>query len=199
MKIIFAFIFMLLTFSGIMTAQESQVKIREVGVRFNNLDNFGIIYKKGSEKSLFRLTLLSLNSMSNNSKKESEKYSRNRSIGLGMNLGFENRKPVTEKLDFYSGLDFISSFSYNSMELIQTLTENTTWNISSGVGFIIGLRYNINNDLAISAEVVPSVLFSVGEIISSVNYVASDEIHSGFEIGFGNRGAGLTLSYRFIK
>jgi hypothetical protein len=197
MKKFLPFMILFSCLSGSLTAQDNQTKIREVGVLFNNTDNFGITFKKGSEKSLFRLSLLSMNTLSDNTKKASESYDKQRSIGFGINLGFENRKPITEKLYYYSGLDFKSSYSFNSEKLVQTISEHKTWNFTSGIGLIIGLSYKLNSDINISAEVVPSVLYSYGEIISSVNYVTSDEVHSGVNIGFGNQGAGITLSYRF--
>lgn len=46
-------------------SQDVQKKVREVGVSFSSLNNYGIRYRSGNEATLFRLTFLSVNGAPN--------------------------------------------------------------------------------------------------------------------------------------
>ncbi|MES2139787.1 MAG: hypothetical protein V4511_08755 [Bacteroidota bacterium] len=177
-------------------AQDAAPKVREVGLNFTNLNNFGIRYKCGTDKTLLRLTLLSINATSNDNEFGSGLNSQS-NIGFGFNIGFEKRKVINEKLDFYYGLDLLTSYNYNRSD--QGITSRETWGASPGLGLVLGLRYKISNEFNISAEVVPSVKYSTGETITTSSGVKVSSTTTGYSFGLANNSASLTLAYRFGK
>lgn len=177
-------------------AQDAAPKVREVGLNFSNLNNFGIRYKCGTDKTLLRLTLLSINGSSDDTGTGSGVNNQSH-LGFGFNIGFEKRKVVNEKFDFYYGLDLLTSYNYSTSD--QNNTSRETWGASPGLGLVLGLRYKISNDFNISAEVVPSVKYSTGETITTNSGVKVSSTTSGYSFGLANNSASLTLAYRFGK
>lgn len=177
-------------------AQDAAPKVREVGLNFSNLNNFGIRYKCGTDKTLLRLTLLSINGSSNVSELGPD-LSNQSNLGFGFNIGFEKRKVINEKFDFYYGLDLLTSYNYNKLEQYDTNRE--TWSASPGLGLVLGLRYKISNEFNISAEVVPSFRYSTSNTSSTFNGTTQEWTNSGYSYGINNSSASLTLAYRFGK
>jgi hypothetical protein len=108
-------------------AQESPVKIREIGFVFSNFNSFGLRYKRGSEKTLFRITSLVLNGTNtsneyNNYFLDGNNYkvpsSPTNTIGASLNFGFEKRKPINDKFYFYFGIDWLNSFTYSDKNTV---------------------------------------------------------------------------------
>lgn len=177
-------------------AQDAAPKVREVGLNFSNLNNFGIRYKCGTDKTLLRLTLLSINGSSNVSELGPDLNNQS-NLGFGFNIGFEKRKVINEKFDFYYGLDLLTSYNYSTFEQYDTNRE--TWSASPGLGLVLGLRYKISNEFNISAEVVPSFRYSTSNTSSTFNGVTQEWTNSGYSYGINNSSASLTLAYRFGK
>ena len=46
---------------GLFAQQEKPLHYYQVGINFSSLNSFGLDFKTGSEKTLFRMSLLSLN------------------------------------------------------------------------------------------------------------------------------------------
>ena len=184
-------------------AQESQTKVNELGITFNSFNSFGLRYKTGNEKTLLRLTLLSLNG-SNSQAKPDTLGSSNTRFGAGLNIGFEKRKSITDKLVFYYGLDLLSSYNKN-VNRFNAPNETTTITSSSvGLGVVLGLNYNINQHFLIAAEIVPNVSYNYlkNETLIPLNKplpINSTYTNSGLSYGLNNLGANVTLTYRFGK
>jgi hypothetical protein len=180
-------------------AQEAPARIHEIGLTLSNLDNFGVRYKIGNEKTLLRMTFLTINGTHLNTSQDSEDYYENGSLGFGFNIGFEKRNPIAEKMFFYYGLDAITSYSHQKSELVQTGGKTTSSTIAPGVGFVLGLNYSISSRFNISAELVPSLIYSYTKSTTISNGVETEMINKSFSYGIGNSGASLTLSFRFGK
>ena len=73
-------------------AQETN-KQREIGLVFNNPDNFGLTFKTGSDKSLWRFNTLSISGNSSNLLTDSSDIKQN-NMGIGITFGKEFRKNV---------------------------------------------------------------------------------------------------------
>ncbi len=179
-------------------AQDIPQKVHEAGINFSSLNNFGIRYKCGTDNTLLRLTLLSING--NNTATKLDSVTNNQSsMGFGFNIGFEKRKMINEKFDFYYGLDLLSTYTYNKTVNNQFKTSSENSSFSPGLGFVLGLRYKINSAFNITAEVIPSVKYSSGKITNTNNSVNSTQTTSGYSFGLLNSNASLTLAYRFGK
>lgn len=178
-------------------AQVKPTHTNELGINFSNLNNFGIRYKHGNTTFL-RLTLLSLNGFNIHSSPDSLGINKS-STGIRLNIGFEKRKSINDHLDFYSGLDLITSFN---SELTDDPTDKMKFKKSSnsiGLGFVIGFSYKISNDIFISAEVVPSLVYSHDKTTNTVYGIETNLVNNGYTYGLSNSGANLTLVYRFVK
>lgn len=179
-------------------SQEVQSKVREIGVSFSSLNNFGIRYRSGNENTLFRLTFLSINGASNS---YTQNYVSNyiNSFGFGLNLGVESRKFITDKMDSYWGVDLLSSYDTQTNKYDPSFNKSENQNLSIGMGLIIGLNYRINSNLSLSAEVIPSVRYLYNRSTNTTAEEEATQTNKSFQYGFSNNGANLTLSYRFGK
>jgi hypothetical protein len=64
---------------------------------------------------------------------------------------------------------------------------------------VLGLGYKFNNDISISAEVVPSFLYSYTKNTTTSAGEESVSTSSGFDYGLSSTGTNLTLSFRLGK
>lgn len=110
----------LLIISTAAFAQRDTIKVREVGLVFSSLSNFGLCYKFGNEHTLFRVTALSLtgtntstsySQFSEGDTNDAVPSSTTKSFGVGLNFGFEKRRKINERSYFYYGLVLINSYS----------------------------------------------------------------------------------------
>lgn len=182
-----------------LTAQESNPKIHELGLNLAGLNSFGIRYRTGTENTLLRLTLSSINGSTQKNKSGSDLTSTSKSAGIGFNIGFEKRKKLSNNLSFYYGADLLTSFSGGSNKSETSGDEYKQRIISSGAGLVLGLGYKFNNDISISAEVVPSLLYSYTKYTTTSAGEESVSTSSGFDYGLSSEGAHLTLSFRLGK
>ncbi|HEY4798687.1 MAG TPA: hypothetical protein VII99_06365 [Bacteroidia bacterium] len=171
-------------------AQDVSSKTSEVGLVFTNLNSFGFRYKCGNDKTLFRLTVLSLSGSNTNGYYSN--YSNlgtnaeiptnpSSSLGAGLNAGIERRNRINETLYFLYGLDLINSWSesksntttpsplsisyvQNNVEIVQTAIVNNTLNSKA---------WTINTGLGIVVGVACKInnAFNLSaELIPSVSY-----------------------------
>lgn len=178
-------------------AQEVNSKTREIGLNFAGTE-FGVRFKAGNDKTLLRLTLLSLYGSSNwNESQSSESNSYQQ--GVGFNIGFEKRKPIAENISFYLGSDLLTSFdSYqNKNGSSGDKYKNST--LSAGLGFVFGLNFKITDRMNISTEVVPAVIYSQTHNESETQFGDTESTSNGLNYGLSTKGINVTLSFSLIK
>lgn len=180
-------------------------KQKEVGIAFRSLDNFGLTFKTGTEKSIWRFNGLALNG--NNISQEQDSLKKiGKHNGFSIGIGKEFRKEVAENLEFRYGADFTFSNYYSyvkvddlSIENFDQLDKSVTY--EPRINLVLGLNYAINNKLVVGVEVLPGVSYTTGT--TTRNYIYqntehnSDEDISGFHYGFSTNSALLTLACRF--
>ena len=183
-------------------AQE-KTKQKEIGLVFSNLDNFGLTYKTGTNKSLWRYNLLLISGGKTEEIADSltQKHS---NMGFGIAFGKEYRKKIAEKLELKYGADLSFSYSqsenkttYKSINGRDRLNKRTTY--QPGINFVLGVNYVINENLVIGADVVPHLRYIFGTSTDH-NYYVNDEVESdisGFYFGLSNSSVVLSLVYRF--
>ena len=180
-------------------AQE-KTKQKEVGLVFNNLDQFGVSYKSGTNKSLWRYSLL-LMSGSNVSSTSDYEEQDNKRFGAGLKFGKEYRKEISEKLEFRYGADV--SFSYSKSETesendVRPRFYNSSTSYRPGFNFVFGMNYLLNEHFAIGAEVLPYFEYNIEKRSHEIN--GEDIVESngtGIYYGLNSSYALLSLSYRF--
>jgi hypothetical protein len=178
-------------------AQETD-RQNEIGLVFNNFDNFGLTYKIGKTNSLWRFNTLFLNG-SKIDEKTAVYTNKRSSMGAGLKIGKEFRKSLAPDFEFRYGADL--SFTYSQMKTddIDSHIERTTY--KPGVNLVFGLNYVINDKIVVGAEFLP--LFSYVTGTSSTSQGSGnngDEVNtdiSGFEYGLSNSSALVSLAYRF--
>jgi len=121
MKKFIACSFAILIF-GNLFSQENPTKTKEIGLVFSSLNSFGLRYKCGNEKTLFRITALVLNgtnttndysNYSYNNVSDAVPSSSSKTLGGGLNIGIEKRKQINDKFYFFYGADLINSYNEN--------------------------------------------------------------------------------------
>ena len=105
-------ILLCLSMSYYLIAQET-VKQREIGLVFSNLDNFGLTFKIGTDKSLWRFNTLFItgNNMDNTSDSLVNKQN---NMGFGVKIGKEYRKKIVANLELRFGADISFTYSHQN-------------------------------------------------------------------------------------
>ena len=195
-------IFVALTMSVFVTAQE-KVKQREVGLVLSSLNNFGLTFKTGSSKSLWRFHSLLVSG--GNWDETSDSLDRKESMmGINVQFGNEYRKVLVENLEFRVGADLSFRFSkfktdYNDKTITNYDRVSERKIYEPGINLVLGLNYVVKNKLVIGAEFLPSVTYRTGKSKEKFyynNYESEGDI-SGFSYGLNNNFVFVSLSYRF--
>lgn len=191
-----------LIFPFLLISQE-KTKQKEVGLLFSNLDQFGITFKTGTNKSLWRFNTLYL-SGNNNSEIADSSENKINNIGFNVRVGNEFRTSISNKLEFRYGADL--SFGFNQSERDvddKTVDDRDFYSkriiYEPGINLVIGLNYIINDNLVFGAELLPSISYGIGEEKEEMYYNDYSTVSdiSGFRYGFSNTSARLSLVYRF--
>lgn len=201
----FALIALLLSLN--LTAQEDEDKKQtELGFTTNSLtdlDNFNIELKRGRDNRYMRYSLLLLNgytSMYDPNANESQSIT---NAGIGLGIGLERRKELRPRLQFLHGPSFTISGSYNKESNDIPTQDRTVESImgSAYLGWRLGMLYSFSEHFYCSAEIIPSLrysLFYTHEIINDLGSVTDRTTVRqvpGFSIS--NGGLRLGLFYRF--
>lgn len=181
-------------------AQESKSQ-KEVGILFSDIYSFGLSYKSGTSKALWRFQSLYLGA--SNSKHmpihfgEQENY-----FGFQFSFGREWRKLITPKLELRYGADLLFSIDQATYEILNTSSPSGIIikkdnNYAPGVDLVFGFNYIINKNLSVGAEVNPFVSFMTGK--STFNNGTTEVItdKTGVNYGMSNQSVLLNLAYRF--
>jgi hypothetical protein len=188
-----------------MMAQENP-KQREIGLVFSNLNNFGLTFKTGTEKSLWRFSTLYLSGNMSTQKDDISKTT-NTSNGFGISAGKEFRVPIVEHLEFRYGFDVFFSFSQSKEENTdaslpsQDRTQTST-TYQPGVNMVLGFYYAVQNKLVIGAEFLPFISYTTGTSIVKSTYLEGSEektTNSGFTYGLNTTSVQVSIAYRFGK
>ena len=184
-------ILLCLSLSYFLNAQETE-KQKEIGIVINNLDNFGITYKIGTEKSLWRFNTLFLSG--NNRDHDTESYNR---LGFGIGLGKEYRKGITDKLELRFGADLSFIYTQLKYDYDDRIEEYTEYN--PGIYLVFGFNFLLKDNFIIGAEILPDISYSTG-VINEKYLDDGTEVKtnfSGFNYGLSNNSALLSFAYRF--
>lgn len=172
-------------------AQE-KTRVREAGISFKNLDEFGLLYRIGNNKSVWRFAIRGnrttpsrseRHSTSDNGNNISKHVDTGERYGFGIWLGKEFRKKITDNIGFRYGLGAGISKTYyegkSKMEDLylkpQKLTvseRNSKMNSNDiRVNLILGFNYLLN-DIVIGVEINPSMKYSY-KMVNTNSYMSS--------------------------
>ena len=207
-KLLLTFVISLVVITNAIAQEQKPVKIHELGLTFANLNNFGIRYKTGNEKTLLRITALAMNLGSTNNQGKgpdsaSYKYF---GYGAGFRIGFEKPINIVKNFNLFYGLDLTGGFNYqrslNEKQYYDNYSD-TSWTVSCGIAFVFGGTYCLGDHFRFSAEISPYIEYQFGERKRRSGYQNVyqnlDMKTSDFNFGFTNSGASITVAYRFSK
>ena len=177
----------------------AQEKRKEVSVNFSSLNEFGLSYKSGTAKSLWRYHLLNINAGTYESE-NSGSINKNTTYGLGATIGKEFRNSITDNLEFRYGADVGLGFKYSNniseSENITNFKTQTTSYVPSFNG-VIGLNYIFAKNLALGVELLPGISYTTETSKSTSNAIESEEKDASFNFNLSNNSARISLAYRF--
>ncbi len=198
---------LVLSLGATLSAQEDSGKTREIGLMFNNLNNFGFTYRIGTEQSLWRFQGLLFSGSSNTASTSStvnqeivnrETVSNNFSARL--QAGKEFRKPITKQLQARYGIDIQTTGSILKAEekLDGTLTSLIkTQTLGVGSNLVFGLNLLLGTDWKIGAEWLPGVTYSMEKRYTTTSSNTTDTNLKGLVYGASIANSHLSIIYTF--
>lgn len=175
---------------------QDQVKQKEAGITFSNLDNFGLTYRAGTSSALWRFSAFSLSAGSSDSD-NSQSTVTTKNLGLSLSIGREYRKQIEEKFQFRYGIDLYSGFYTYESKNEDLETTNTYDDLSFGINGIIGLNYMLSEKVLIGAEILPGIGYSTRDQVSNQAGTETKTEYNSWSLGFNNQSARLSLVYRW--
>lgn len=179
-------------------AQEKP-RIKEIGIVFGNLDNFGLSFKIGKEKALWRINTMLIDG-GNMEETMDTIVTKTSSIGLMFGVGREYRKSIAKNLEIKYGADL--SFRYQNNKLDFSDNENTRLTTRTfyepRFNLVFGFNYVIKEHLIIGAEILPYFSYTIGSMKDELNN--DDRIEtdiSGIDYGLSNTSIIVSVGYRF--
>lgn len=184
------------------SAQE-KLKQQELGLVFQSLDNFGVMYKFGHQKSMWRLKSIYGTTTNYKEKGEYEENS-HKYNQFGIGFGKQYNASIDEHLDFIYGMDITGKYSSrldeefdSESELRRTLEDKR---YSVGLNFVLGFNYVLNQRFVFGVELLPGLDYSTSTTSTKYEKYENDDTEideSGLNIGLSSSSALLSIAYRF--
>ncbi|MCP4522537.1 MAG: outer membrane beta-barrel protein [Cytophagales bacterium] len=188
------------------TATSEMSRQQELGLTTSNFDSFGLTYRIGTQKSLWRFnTLLFSSNNSDYEYKDDNRETTANSFNTTLSIGKEYRKQINDKFDLRFGADLSFGYLYrksnindtdNSSEIIDKETLYTP-----GINFVLGANYSINKNIIVGAEILPGIYYTTGKeetIYSDEETESSNTVNiSRLNYRLSNSSLRLSLAYRF--
>lgn len=196
---------LLIIISTIVLSVNAQEKIKqqELGLVFQNLDNFGVMYKFGHQKSMWRLKAIYGSATSYTQKSENDEHSR-KTHQFGIGFGKQYPVSIDDKLDFIYGMDVTGSYGKNSTEQFNSESElmisREDKRYTAGLNLVLGFNYVLKDKLVFGVELLPGVIYSSNTTTDKNENNPSQDSEwedSGFNIGISSSSALLSVAYRF--
>lgn len=173
---------------------------KEAGIAFSNLNSFGVFYRVGSPKSLWRFSVLNVTQNSQTQSSSTQEITTSGS-SFSIRIGNEFRKPMTDQLNFRIGGDLMFNYSTTTSDRNDKTTANfdtysKTTSSGPGLNLVLGLNYKIKSIL-IGAEILPYFRYSKGKSTDRNNGTETTSDVSGTSYGFTSGSALLSVAYQF--
>lgn len=184
---------------AIFVVAQEKPKIKEVGIVFSNLDNFGLSFKIGKEKALWRINTLLIDG-GNLEETMDSVVSKTSSIGFMFGVGREYRKTIAKNLELRYGADLSFRFLKNKLDFNDN--ENTRLSTRTyyepRFNLVFGFNYVIKEQLIIGAEILPYFSYTFGSFVDEFSDNDNRETDiSRIDYGLSNTSIMLSVGYRF--
>lgn len=177
-------------------------KINEIGLTFTDTYDFGLTYKFGIEKSLWRFNFLDI--IGSGTELSYENYTNDYDLnGLSMSIGKEFRKNIVNNMEFCYGADLSFTYLYQKNVATNNLLRVSSdyvvdYNIyQPGMNLILGLNYILKQKIVIGASFLPTINYSIGKNTNTLDGEESVRNIYGFNYRLSNSTVQFTVAYRF--
>jgi len=180
--------------------ETQNTKNREVALTVHSLSQYGISYKFGNEKALWRIDALQLNNRNQIFENEGI-YSKITSMSYGLTFGREFRKPVLDKFEFRYGAGFFAYHSFSSSindnpSIVDEERKTKNFILRPGVKGILGFHYKLTDNINIGAESAIDASYEIRKKTITVGRSIDETITKGFNWGIDNI-ATLVITCKF--
>ncbi len=188
-----------------LVAQDEPQKRQEIGLSFNNFNNFGAAYRIGNDLALWRVSInLSTNSQVEEIPNDTIKNNTD-DFFLDISLGWEKRIALADRLYFRLGGDLFYQNGQTSFERVQFVPfrQNSTTEISSngyGVRLVFGAMYQINSAIHFGFEVLPAYSWINSERKNSLTSNTTNPVENSIKTsnsGFNLNTSSVRLNFGF--
>jgi len=189
--------------SNILAQETPASRYHEFGIIFSDLNNFGLRYKYGSEKTMLRVSLLALNL---GSSKETFDPSgspehKQTGYGAGFQIGFDSRVALFKNFSLLLGGEAGVRYNYNHVTVNSNgnpTDDFTSTSLSPGLSFIFGANYIVKDHLVLGAEINPTLSYVYNQTKFKEPNESTDKTN-GIVFNLVTSGAGLYIAFRFGK
>jgi hypothetical protein len=177
----------------------------EIGLVFSSLNNYGLTFKIGTQKGLWRFTTLNLSG--NNQKAVADSLTtKNMTTAFGLKIGREWRTTIIGNLEFRYGADLAFTYSHSKNEtddgfVDQYSSDQESTTYTPGINLVLGFNYVFLNKFVVGFEAMPYFNYIIGTSTQQ-NYYSNNKEDvkskiSGFTYGLSNTSLLVSLVYRF--
>ena len=192
---------LLIAFNSYSQDSTTSQKQKEIAIGFKSLNSFGLSYKFGKTKSLWRINTIIFSGTNSDENADSLDYHIT-SFGFIARFGKEYRKSLTDKLEIRYGADLSFNLAQDkydrddkSINNNDRKRERNTY--TSGFNWVLGFNYLISENLLIGAEILPEITYTTGTERAIADGIETKTDIYETRYGLNNNSALLTLAYRF--
>ena len=193
--------------AGFSQNDSAKTKQKEIGLLFNNFNNYGATFKMGTNNMMWRFnSLLGSNGLDETNSESQNRQSKTSNIGF--RVGFELRKKIKPNFELRYGVD--ASYDYSSSSRVYEVTnEDITQTTSSdskyhspGVNLVLGANYIFKDNIVLGAEFLPSYKINMGSSTTKTEMTDQETTErttdlTGYDFGLNSSSVILSIAYRF--
>ncbi len=183
MKLNFIHAFSLLMIVFIFSPKvKGQLPLYEIGIRTTDFNRVDAIYKKSKKQNVFMRYRFVLARFNYSASKERANIF---NTSLGIAIGKERRKELTDRLDFFHG------WEPNMILNLSKTNDNFNLSIQPALGYVLGIQFEIADHFFLAMEMIPSIIGQISRSDSSRSAM--------IRAGFNSNGVAMSLAYQFEK
>jgi len=188
--------------SGLSAQETKAPRIHQAGIQFSSLNSFGVHYKTGNEKTLFRVSLVSLNTLISKTwgKPQDSIEIKTNYYGAGFSVGFEKQVRLVSDFAFRWGFDAGCNYMYQkNINSESAGMESSNWSVNPGIYLILGVSYTLKDHFVFGAEIAPGISYTFAKQKIFINDNTIEFTGNSFNFGLNSNSASLSVAYRFGK
>ena len=177
-------------------------KQAEVGLSFSNLNAYGLTYRFGNDRSLWRVNS-SLIDLQAYEEKNTHNTAEVKKIDVLASFGKEFRKKITNKLSFRYGLDASMEYRHSRIEYLSELNADNN-NLRKeesyipGLNLICGLLVEYKKHFIIGFELLPGASYTMTkQDQESKHWPTVSRETNNLEANLSNNSALLSFCYKW--